>query len=190
MKKSLLVGSLACLVLLVQSALGHEIRLRSFLNGASENPAVPSDGLGTSLVTFDLDLLTMRVETSFEDLEDTTLQAHIHCCADAPANVGVATQLPSFTGFPLGVTAGSMDTTFDMSLASSYNPAFVTANTNIDGAFNALLNGLIDGRAYFNIHSSFRQSGEIRGYYTVVPEPSCAMLLLLGAAGFVVRRRR
>lgn len=190
MRKSFLIGCSVVALVIAQSAQADELKLRSFMDGATENPAVPTDGMGTSLVTFDLDLLTMRVQASFSDLTGTTSAAHIHCCADPPTNVGVATQLPSFLGFPLGVMAGSMDTTFDMTLASSYNPAFVTANTDIDGAFNALLNGLVDGRAYFNIHTSFRSGGEIRGYYTVVPEPSCAMLLLLGAAGFVVRRRR
>ena len=29
---------------------------------------------------------------------------------------------------PLGVTAGSMNQTYDMTLASSYNPSYVTAN--------------------------------------------------------------
>ena len=40
----------------------------------------------------------------------------------------MATRVPSFVGFPLGVTAGSMDNTYDLNLASSYNPAFVTDN--------------------------------------------------------------
>jgi hypothetical protein len=40
----------------------------------------------------------------------------------------VATTLPTFAGFPLGVTSGTYINTLDLTLASSYNPAFVTAN--------------------------------------------------------------
>jgi hypothetical protein len=147
-------------VLLAQSARAHVERYRSFLSAANENPPVPPEvsmGVGTSLVTFDLDLFTMRVETSFSDLAGTTTQANIHCCIDPPGNVGVATETPSFTGFPLGVMAGSMDTTFDMSLATSHTAPFLTANGgSTSNAFQALYEGIRDGRAYFNIHTSVR----------------------------------
>lgn len=174
--------------------MGHTEKYRSFLSAANENPTIPpadSIGSGTSLITFDLDLLTMRVETSFANLTGNTTQAHVHCCADSPTNVGVASQTPSFTGFPLGVKSGSMDTTFDMTLASSYNPAFVTANGgSISNAFQALYNGIAQGRAYFNVHSSFRAGGEIRGYYVLVPEPSSALLASIVAGVVMLRRRR
>jgi hypothetical protein len=75
--------------------------------------------------------------------------------------------------------------------ASSYNPAFVTNNGGtIDGAMNALLNGLAAGQAYFNIHTSFRQGGEIRGFFEFVPEPSTFALAMFGAVGLLGRRRR
>ena len=40
----------------------------------------------------------------------------------------VATGVPTFLGFPTGVTNGYYDHTFDLTLASSFNPAYVTAN--------------------------------------------------------------
>jgi hypothetical protein len=175
------------------TAFGHIEKYRSFLSAANENPSIPPEdsiGSGTSLVTFDLDLLTMRIETSFANLTGNTTQAHIHCCADAPTNVGVATQTPSFTGFPLGVTAGSMDTTFDMTLASSYNAPFLAAAGNVSAAFQNLYNGIAQSRAYFNVHSSFRGGGEIRGYYVLVPEPSSVLLLLIGSSAVLLRRRK
>lgn len=194
MRKLTLVFCVLGVVLDGSLALGHTERYRSFLSAANENPTIPPEdsiGSGTSLVTFDLDLLTMRVETSFVNLTGNTTQAHIHCCADAPANVGVATQTPSFTGFPLGVKAGSMDTTFDMTLASSYNAPFLTANGgSVSAAFQSLYNGIAQGRAYFNIHTSFRAGGEIRGYYVLVPEPGALMLLLTGGSTLFVRRPR
>ncbi|MGD9633187.1 MAG: CHRD domain-containing protein [Pirellulales bacterium] len=193
-RKLTLVFCALGLVLGGSSAWGHTEKYRAFLSAANENPTIPpadSVGVGTSLVTFDLDLLTMRVESSFSNLTGNTTASHIHCCADAPTNIGVATQTPTFSGFPLGVKAGSMDQTFDMTLASSYNPAFVTANSgSISSSFQALYDGIAQGRAYLNIHSSFRAGGEIRGYYMLVPEPGTFALMLFGMSGLLLRRRK
>ena len=52
-----------------------------------------------------------------------------------------------------------------MTLASSYNPAFVTAHGGtVAGAEADLLAGLKAGQAYLNIHSSTFPGGEIRGF--------------------------
>jgi hypothetical protein len=149
----------------------------------------PSLGSGSGLVTFDLDLFTMRVQASFQDLEGTTSAAHIHCCTLPTA--GVATEQPSFTGFPLGVTAGTYDHTFDMMLAASYGAGFLSARGgDIGQAFEDLLNASrAGGTAYLNIHTSFRSGGEIRGFLTPVPEPGTCMLALFGVAGAFMKRR-
>jgi MYXO-CTERM domain-containing protein len=81
-----------------------------------------------------------------------------------------------------------------MTLASSYNPAFITANGGTVGsAFQAFFDSMSDNnagkRAYLNIHSSFRSGGEIRGFYSVVPEPTSAMLALVGLGLPVLLRR-
>jgi hypothetical protein len=49
---------------------------------------------------------------------------------------------------------------------------------------------LFDNRIYWNIHSTFAPGGEIRGQLVVVPEPSTAALLLLGALAIPLRRCR
>jgi hypothetical protein len=94
----------------------------------------------------------------------------------------VATTVPTFTGFPLGVTSGTYDHIFDMTLASSFNPAFVTANGGtVASAFAVLLAGLNADEAYLNIHTTQFPSGEIRGDLTLTPLPGA---LPLAAAGF------
>jgi hypothetical protein len=184
---ALALPALAC-----QNAGAHEAVFRAELLGSSENPPNSSTATGIGTVTVDFDLVTMRVQETFAGLTGTTTASHIHCCTATPftGNVGVATQLPSFSGFPLGVTSGSFDQTFDMSLASSYNPAFVTANGSVSGAFNALVGGLESGRAYLNIHTTAFPGGEIRALLTPVPEPETYAMMLAGLAIMVPMLRR
>ena len=79
-----------------------------------------------------------------------------------------------------------------MTLPTSYNPAFITANGGISSAFNTLVEGLNAGEAYLNIHSSEFPNGEIRGVLAAVPELSTWAMMLLGFAGvgFMAYRRK
>lgn len=191
-KNVLASASLVALGLLPVAASAHESIYAAPLLGSSEFPAATTTGSGFGTVTIDLDLLTMRVEASFSGLLGNVTAAHIHCCTLPGSNIGVASQTPSFAGFPTGVKAGTYDQTFNMALASSYNSAFITANGGTVGsAFNALVVGLDTGRAYLNVHTTSFGGGEIRGLLAPVPEPeSYAMLLAgLGMIGFSAKRR-
>jgi hypothetical protein len=195
MKKSYLAALLAGLALLSVPSFAHTEIYQATLTGPAEAPPNSSPGTGNARVTFDFDLATMRVEASFSALLGNVTVAHIHCCtATALAGTaGVATALPSFPGFPAGVTGGSYDQTFDLTLASSYNPAFVTAQGgSLSGALNALAAGAAAGKAYFNIHTSQFPGGEIRGFLQPVPEAETYALMLagLGIVGAVARARR
>lgn len=176
---------------LVSTALqAAPITLVANLSAANENPPNPSTGTGTAYVIIDDDADFMRVIVTFSGLTGTTTVSHIHCCVAPPGNVGVATELPSFPGFPAGVTAGTYDQTFDTSLDSFFNPAFLAANGGTaESAADALFAGILGGQAYLNIHTSFRGPGEIRGFF-FVPEPSTLLLFAVaGLAGTALRRR-
>lgn len=168
----------------------------SHLNGANEEPPNFSPGTGFVEVWIDQTAHTLRVAATFEDLIGLTTASHIHVIngpldANFSDTVGpVATMVPSFSGFPLGVQAGSFDQTYDTTLVSTYNPGWIAAlGGNPLLAEQELFNGIITGRAYFNIHSTQFPGGEIRGFLQPVPEPGTMALLGIGAIGVAIRRR-
>jgi hypothetical protein len=175
-------------VLLVAGSLSAgPITYSVIMNGPSESPPQASPGTGSALVIIDSTANTLNiVSDTFSGLVGTTTASHIHCCTALPGSgaAGVATQTPSFTGFPLGVTAGSYSMLFDMTQASTWNPAFITANGGTAaGAEAALVAGAAAGEAYLNIHSSFAPGGEIRGFLVAIPEPGTLSFAFASLAG-------
>ena len=168
------------------------------LDGSSALPANASPGTGSATLTIDTDLFTMRVVASFSDLFGNATAAHVHCCDfQLSGAAGVATQAPTFAGFPVGVTSGSYDNTFDMTLISSYRLQFLTANGgSVFNAFQSLLNGLDSGLVYFDIHTSAFPGGEIRGIFALdvnpVPVPAALPLFatILAGGGLIAWRRK
>lgn len=183
-------GALLCAAGAAQSSI---IVYNASLSGPNEGNASP--GLGFATFAFDDALNTVQVDAWFSGLLAPTTVAHVHCCTAVAGTgtAGVATQVPTFTGFPAGVTSGTYSHLFDLSEASTYNPAFITANGGTVGSAEAvLLGGISAGNAYFNVHTTTFPGGEIRGFLTAVPEPSswAMMIMGFGLLGATLRRRR
>ncbi|HUO07631.1 MAG TPA: CHRD domain-containing protein [Phycisphaerae bacterium] len=188
MRTNCLIPVLAVFALTSAAAQGAVIHYQAPLSSDGESN---SPGTGMALVDVDPVANTMHVHVTFSGLTSGTTASHIHSPTSSPGtgNAGVATTTPTFAGFPLGVTNGTYDSTLDMTLSSSYNPSFVTANGGTTASAEAALFASIAAdTAYLNIHTTNFPGGEILGFLVPVPEP--ASISLLGATALILLRRR
>ena len=200
------VLGLAAALMLPASAYAIPMTFVASLSSANEIPTNPSTATGFASVVLDPTAETMQVNVTFSGLTTPATAAHIHCCLPSPffpMNVGVATTVPAFPGFPVppnipppGVTSGDYHSAVLSLLdAGTYNTTPGTGflamfGGNVTQAAAALVAGIENDETYLNIHTSMFPSGEIRGFLVAAPEP--ASLALLGSAllGFSLIRRR
>ncbi len=175
--------------LVAASAFGVTITYQTTLNGANEFPVNPSTATGTATAIYDSTAHTLALSVTWNGLTGNATAAHIHCCVapfDANPLAGIAI---GATGFP-AAASGTYNNTFDLTLTSTWNSSFLTANGGTPaGAEGALAANLAIGYAYFNIHTSGSPGGEIRGFFVAVPEPSIAILGGTAAILLAARRR-
>ena len=158
------------------------------LDGAQRVPPTGSLATGFADVTVDLGIDLLTFDLIFNGLAANPPGLHIHCCAAPGATGTLAINFQS--GIP-AATSGAYVRTVDLTLASTYFPAFLAAHSGTAAqAEAALLAGLADGLAYVDIPDAQFPIGEIRGQLSAVPEPSTLLLLCTGLAAAARRSRR
>ncbi len=152
-----------------------------------------AQGSGSGLFRFDTINQTLSIDVTWSGLRGTTTIAHIHCCVTAPGlgTAAVAVTPGTLPDFPVGVTGGTYQRLLDLTDTGVYTSGFLTSSGGTAaGASSALLKGILDGKAYFNIHSTAFLPGEIRGFLQPVPEPDTAALAALTLLGLFAWRRK
>jgi len=196
-----LIIVVAALMLPAPAARAITMTFGGLLSGANEVGPVDSPGAGSVAVVLDPTAETLQIIASFFDLTSPDTMAHIHCCAPLGTNAGVATTVPAFDGFPLGVTEGTyLSPLFSLQDSSFYNPAFVAMfPLGLPEAEATLIAGIENGLTYFNIHTGTNPGGEIRTQLLPigvepVPGPIAGAglpgLILAGGGLLALARRR
>ena len=125
---------------------------RAILRGSNQNPPVETNAHGVFIATLSADGKSLTFKLIVANMENVTM-AHIHI-GDSATNGPVAVFL-FHTETPIARQDGILSQgTFT---ASDFKGPLMGQ------AFSALLNAIMNGDAYVNVHSTQHPAGEIRG---------------------------
>ena len=122
--------------------LSNKYNVTGSASGAQEVPVVASNGTATIVSTYDADANTLTYTITWADLNDNVNNMHFHGPADPTISAGVAIAITGWTA----TKAGTISST-----------ATLTETQEAE---------LLGGKWYYNIHTPFKTSGEIRGNLT------------------------
>jgi hypothetical protein len=173
----------------------------STLGGGNERPdPVPTTGAGsaTAMLTGDAGGYVLSYTLNFTGLTSDAVAGHIHYGIDPPGADPIEQTGPVV--HPLDADFGAIGTEGGISGQWRYDDAELPLT-------DALVDSLMDGELYFNVHSAAFTGGEIRGQITLVgngggdgdgdggaaiplPPPLLLGLFGLTTAAWAARRRR
>ena len=165
--------SLTLLALGVSADNRHRsFRVFAELVPVNEVPAISSGARGRFKATIDRANQTISYELSYQGLEDTVLQSHIHfgqrhttggvsvfLCGNPP------TVPPATFPQPPACPVGPATITGVLTAANIVGPAAqgIAASQGGVNEFDELVDAILDGATYANVHSAKFPTGEIRG---------------------------
>jgi hypothetical protein len=159
------------------------------LSGGQLVPVVTTMASGSAILR--LNDKKLEVSVSFDDLSSPLAAAHIHCCAIAGANAGVAIDFD-----PDPMTSGTFKLKFDLDDAQTYTSGFLSSRGGLASASTQFLEAFRSERAYIVLHTQQFPAGELRGQILpqagAVPEPATWAMLIsgFGLVGSTLRRRK
>ena len=162
MRLSRILATLSVFVFLVTSvfASGGRRTLRATLRGFSEVPAKSTTGQGSFRAILDQTARTITFTLTFSGLSGPPLASHIHF-AQKDVNGGVQVFFCDGTGHPACPTGTSGTITGTVTAA---DVIATTPDQGIEnGEFDKLVQAILAGKTYVNIHSAQFPGGEIRG---------------------------
>jgi hypothetical protein len=148
------------------------IRVVAELVPANEVPSVSSGARGRFKATIDPENQTISYEVSYEGLEDATTQSHIHfgqrhtlggvsvfLCGNAP------TVPPAPFPQPPACPPSPATVTGVLTAANIVGPNGQGIAPSLNGVneFDELVEAILSGNTYANVHSAKFQGGEVRG---------------------------
>jgi CHRD domain len=152
------VVTVAALLLTAASASAQVIKMAAVLSPGEETPALLSGAVGTAEVGVDVTNREISVTLRVFNLPTASTAGHIHV---GPRGVAgpVVLDFPNIPG-----RTGDFTLTFRLSQTALRPSAANGINTMED-----IVQSIIGGNAYVNIHSTTNPAGEIRGQLAIVP---------------------
>jgi len=122
--------------------LSNKYNVTGSASGSQEVPVVASNGTATIVSTYDADANTLAYTITWTGLNDNVNNMHFHGPADPTISAGVAIAITGWSATKEGTISST---------------ATLTEAQEAD---------LLGGKWYYNIHTPFKTSGEIRGNLT------------------------
>lgn len=154
----LIAASAAAVLLTAASASAQVVNMRTILTSGEETPALLSGAVGTADVSVDVTNREVTVQLRVFNLPTTSTAGHIHV-----GPIGVAG--PVVLDFPnIPGRIGDFSLSFRLNQTAFRPNAAIGINTMED-----VIQAILGGNSYVNIHSTTNPAGEIRGQLRVAP---------------------
>jgi hypothetical protein len=136
---------------MVGTAQAQRIRMTADLSGANETPAVLTGAHGRAVVIVDVQAATVSWEIDVFNMPSGTNNAHFH--VGGPGIAG-----PTVINIPFPANASN-----DYRLSGSATSASALRPDQGIRSWDDVLQSIVGGQMYINIHSAVNGGGEIRG---------------------------